>query len=277
MENWNDLKLILSVAKNGTLTAASVDLNVDVSTISRRLTGLEKEIGKSLFTRKDRKMMPTQYCLKITEVAQQMSRDINSLINDNSDGIIQFNLTTVESLAFSLINSDFLKRLSHNEKINCSINISNENKSLFERQADIALRLGRPSSENSLISKKIGSMKYGIFSKSKRLSENSPFVDFSADIAESFYSFEQREYLNTHFSNKYVSSNSVNFIRNLICNQSAHGILPVFIGDSMGLFRQHPRFNVEKDIFMIYHSKWRYHKGFHAFKDSIIRALMTSL
>ena len=51
MENWNDLKLVLAIARAGTLGGGATMLAVNHSTAFRRLNALEDRIGVRLFER----------------------------------------------------------------------------------------------------------------------------------------------------------------------------------------------------------------------------------
>ena len=52
MLDWNDLRHFLAVARTGSTLAASKQLKVSQSTVSRRVTALEEMIGVKLFIRK---------------------------------------------------------------------------------------------------------------------------------------------------------------------------------------------------------------------------------
>ena len=49
MKQWDDLRLFLAVAKNGTLTGAADELELNVATLHRRLKSFEEDFGISLF------------------------------------------------------------------------------------------------------------------------------------------------------------------------------------------------------------------------------------
>ena len=49
MKQWDDLRLFLAVAKNGTLTGAADELELNVATLHRRLKAFEEGFGVSLF------------------------------------------------------------------------------------------------------------------------------------------------------------------------------------------------------------------------------------
>ena len=51
MMNWNDLRYVLAVSRGGTLAAAARLLGVDDTTVARRLTAVQAEIGVRLYQR----------------------------------------------------------------------------------------------------------------------------------------------------------------------------------------------------------------------------------
>ena len=51
MFDWNDLRYFLAVARHGSTTAAGKALHLSQSTVHRRLSELEKKIGRKLVTR----------------------------------------------------------------------------------------------------------------------------------------------------------------------------------------------------------------------------------
>ena len=52
MLDWNDLRYFLAVARSGSTLAASTQLRASQSTVSRRITALEEQLGVQLFVRK---------------------------------------------------------------------------------------------------------------------------------------------------------------------------------------------------------------------------------
>ena len=49
--DWDDLRLVLAVTREGTLSGAARRLNVTHSTVFRRLGAIEEKIGARLFER----------------------------------------------------------------------------------------------------------------------------------------------------------------------------------------------------------------------------------
>src|SRR2546428_10035602 len=51
MTDWRDLRFFLELARTGTLAAAGRKLGVDNTTVGRRLSALERDLGSKLFSR----------------------------------------------------------------------------------------------------------------------------------------------------------------------------------------------------------------------------------
>ena len=50
--NWDDLRLFLAVARTGSISGAARQLEVQHSTVSRRMRRLEEQLGARLIERK---------------------------------------------------------------------------------------------------------------------------------------------------------------------------------------------------------------------------------
>ena len=57
--NWDDLRVFLTLAREGTLSTAAKALGVSHPTVSRRVQALEKQIGAHLFDRLPDRFVPT--------------------------------------------------------------------------------------------------------------------------------------------------------------------------------------------------------------------------
>lgn len=58
--NWDDFKLALAVARSGSLNQAALLLDLNQSTVSRRLTALEADLETTLFRRSHQGLVPTE-------------------------------------------------------------------------------------------------------------------------------------------------------------------------------------------------------------------------
>ena len=56
MENWDDLRIFLTVAQSGSLTVAAQVLKIDPATVSRRIAGWSKPMQRRFFQNLQRAM-----------------------------------------------------------------------------------------------------------------------------------------------------------------------------------------------------------------------------
>lgn len=77
-KNWNDLHLVIMVARHRSFASAAEALGVNQVTIAKRLFDLELTLGRRLFTRRRAGAAPTEFCLEIlaqaNSVAEAMQR-----------------------------------------------------------------------------------------------------------------------------------------------------------------------------------------------------------
>ncbi|PJX25241.1 LysR family transcriptional regulator [Advenella sp. S44] len=70
--NANDLILFAQVMDSGSFSAAAERLDLPKSTLSRRISGLETELGERLITRSTRKLMITEFGSEVLEHAKRL-------------------------------------------------------------------------------------------------------------------------------------------------------------------------------------------------------------
>jgi len=58
--NWDNLKVLLAISRDGSLTRSARTLDVDQSTAGRKLSALEAELGTILFVRSKAGFAPTE-------------------------------------------------------------------------------------------------------------------------------------------------------------------------------------------------------------------------
>lgn len=155
MFDWNDLRYFLSVARTGSTLAASKQLKVSQSTVSRRITALEDQIEVKLFVRK-----PSGY--ELTPRGQAVlpaAEDVEAAVFAFSDGIAAesrrlagtVRLSTVESAANAwIIPAVGLLRERHPE-IRVEILTSEHYVDLARGEADVAVRFGPRPTQDTLI------------------------------------------------------------------------------------------------------------------------------
>ena len=79
MRNWDDIRIFLAVARNGSITAGARNLGLDQSTVSRRLQGFEDKIGQSLFVGTAKRNTLSPAGREIFEGALRLEREVEEV------------------------------------------------------------------------------------------------------------------------------------------------------------------------------------------------------
>lgn len=76
---WDDLKFVLALNRTGTLVGAGRLLNVNTSTVGRRIVALEKALGTRLYQRRAGGYHPTPAARRVAACAEEMELQANAL------------------------------------------------------------------------------------------------------------------------------------------------------------------------------------------------------
>jgi len=82
MIDWDNLRIFLQTVRAGNYTHAARRLRIDRTTVGRRLERLERELGAPLFEQGEDGYHPTEAGRRALQAADDMTRIIDSLIED---------------------------------------------------------------------------------------------------------------------------------------------------------------------------------------------------
>ena len=143
--NWDDIRYFLAVSRTGSIRGAASKLDVNHSTVSRRIGQLEEQLGVRLFEK-----LPTGYVItpageEIFDLAERMEEQANTLerqIYGRDTSLTgKLRVTLPQALATHLIMPDLVSFARANPGIELEIVTSYETLNLTRRQADVAIRL----------------------------------------------------------------------------------------------------------------------------------------
>jgi DNA-binding transcriptional LysR family regulator len=146
---WDDLRIVLAVARAGDLRRGAEALGVNHSTMFRRLTALERSLGSKLFERLATGYRPTDSGQRLLEAAERMETEALALDRDLSGrdtrltGTVR--VTASETLAFGALSGEIAKLRSAHPGIAVELIVDNRVLDLSRREADIAFRAARPA------------------------------------------------------------------------------------------------------------------------------------
>ncbi|MDB4946381.1 MAG: Transcriptional regulator, LysR family [Labilithrix sp.] len=145
MIDWDDVRYFLAVAQQGSVRAAAEHLQVNHSTVLRRIGQLEERLGAKLFEK-----LPSGYRLtgageEVVELARQMealSLQLETRVvgrDQTVRGLLRVTLTP--SLATHLLMPDLAEFSRLHPDIEMDILCSGELANLTNREADVAIRV----------------------------------------------------------------------------------------------------------------------------------------
>jgi DNA-binding transcriptional LysR family regulator len=171
--NWDDLRLVLAVARQGTLSGAARALGVTHSTVFRRLNALELQVGVRLFERYRDGYAPTPAGDQAVAVAQRVTDDVMALERGLSgqdqrpSGTVR--IATTHTLAIGILMPHLAALRAAHPEIEIELAMANEMANLTRREADMAVRPTNDPPE-TLIGRRVSDIAYAIYAAPDYLS-----------------------------------------------------------------------------------------------------------
>ena len=167
MLDWNDLKYLVAVAQHGSTLAAGRALDVDQSTVQRRLTALERHVGRALVQRHTTGYRLTDFGTEVLEAARVVERAVGefeqvlAVSKRNAAGVIR--LTCPEPLVNRLTRSGLLDRFhALHPTLHVEFVMSDKYVDLRTGEADVALRSG-DTDDAVLVGRKVGDSLWAVY------------------------------------------------------------------------------------------------------------------
>lgn len=166
MNNWDDLRFFLALAREGSITAASKRLNVNHSTVSRRISGLEEKYGVRLFERNQDGFEMTEAAGAIYELALELEAKHLQVTRTlhGRDAMLRgrIDLTMPHDIFEFCLADEVLKFTQLYPDIELNLIVAKGVKNLANREADLAIRLtGSPP--EYLVGRRVVQLQHGIY------------------------------------------------------------------------------------------------------------------
>lgn len=163
--NWDDLKIFLSIARNGTLSAAARVLGQSQSTMGRRIRALEEELGYTLFQRTDDGFLLTHEGEAVFEHVQQMEHEADALMRKLSgrqqlEGLLR--VSTTEWFGAHVLAPIFAEFSGQHPAMTIELITETRLVSLARREADLVFRF-RQFDEADVIQRKAMHVEFGVY------------------------------------------------------------------------------------------------------------------
>lgn len=163
---WDLYRSFLAVMRDGSLSAAARTLELTQPTLGRHIAELEALLRAPLFVRSQAGLTPTQVALQLRPHAEAMAAAAAALERaasghvDEPEGSVR--LTASEFMGVEVLPPILAAFREAHPKIVIELSLSNLNQDLSRRDADIALRMTRPT-QWALVARKLGDVRIALF------------------------------------------------------------------------------------------------------------------
>ena len=161
--DWNEIRYFLELVRTGSITSAAHVLDVNQTTVSRRISGLEAKLQTRLINRSGKQWNLTAAGERLVPQAEMMSDHVNAIQREmlaEADELRGFVRVTTGEIAFRIWVLPILKKfMTDHPEIELELLAGNQNLNLDSREADIAVRF-TSSPPDDTIAKRISGIAY---------------------------------------------------------------------------------------------------------------------
>jgi DNA-binding transcriptional LysR family regulator len=167
MWQWDDVRFFLAVSRHGSLSGAARVLRVNHATVGRRIAVFEEQLGSKLFDRTPEGFALTvagQAILDQCEGMEKAAASVDRLVAGHDarlSGLVR--VATTEGLARALIVPALATLAREHAQLQIEVMASPARLDITRRQADIAVRLGRPA-DPDVICRRLGDCGFALYS-----------------------------------------------------------------------------------------------------------------
>jgi DNA-binding transcriptional LysR family regulator len=236
--DWNDLRLVLAVADEGTLSGAARRLRVTHSTVFRRLGAIEEDLGVRLFERFRDGYSATPAGETTAALAARFADDFVALERRLSGQDLRpsgtVRIATTDTICTMLMRHVPALRAMHPE-IRLEITISNAMANLTRREADIAVR-PVPEPTETLVGRRIARIAHAVYGSPACLARHGG-RDFSnhdwVGVDDTLATTVIGRWMEGHVPKARIALrvDSLPALRDAACAGMGMALLPCYLGD----------------------------------------------
>ena len=165
---WDDFRLIKAIADAGGLTGAAAALNVNHSTVFRRLGQIEEQLGHALFERRKTGYVATSAGEEMTALASRIDDDVTAfgrrLAGRDLAPSGELRITTTDTLYLHVLLPIFAAFRTAHPLIRLDIVIASQTLNLSRRDADVAIRASDSPGE-TLVGRRLANLNWAVYAR----------------------------------------------------------------------------------------------------------------
>lgn len=145
--NWDDLRTILALVKSGSLSRAGQQLEINYTTVARRIQRAEEALGRALFERQPEGYVPLPEAHEIARTAERMEEEehrlLRRLAGQQVDLAGPLTFTAPQLLIQTYLAPLLAEFTRRYPDVDLTIKAGYDILDLSRREADLALRISR--------------------------------------------------------------------------------------------------------------------------------------
>lgn len=287
MLEWDDVRFLLALRRAGTLAAAARSLRTDATTVGRRITRLEARLDLKLFDRTSHGFVATEACERLMphvehmETAAMALTRLSAADTSHVDGIVH--LTTTEAIAARYLMPHLPRLRLRHPALELVVSCAERKLDLARRQADVALRLARPS-EQDVVTKRLMRIELALYASAPYLERRGRPIPGGSYVGHDVVAFiegaasrPENDWLaaNCPGARVVLRSNSVLTLVESVREGLALGLAPCVVGDrDPALVRlETPNAPTPRDLWLAYHEDFEPTPRVRAVIDFLVEVL----
>lgn len=291
MIEWSDLQYLLALARGGALSRAAEALEVNRSTVSRRIAALEKALDTRLVERAGRDLILTQSGQEVVAAAQGVEGEVASLerrlFGRDAELAGMIRLTTMSAMA-QLLGPDLVGfNLAHPDVV-LDVSVTNAIEDIENFEADVALRFTEDPPQ-SLVGRALARPKLGVYgtrSTIGRFIEGDPSVPLPVCMMSfpQLTGMMQEERAPTALeaicsatgrqAREVVRTNSIDVLRTAVAEGNGFAVMPCYTAqaDPRLVRVGEPLEHTLPSVWLLYHPRLRRVARIQAFVQHVVDA-----
>lgn len=232
-DNWDDLRFVLAVVDEGSVSGAARRLGVNHATVLRRIAAFEEATGTELFDKTARGYSIPPDRLPIVDAAREVDRAVQSvsrlLAGARAPMTGEVRITSTDSLCQVLLPPIIASISRAAPEVRVQLLSSNAHMDLGRIQADITVR---PTDKlpDDLVGSRAAELAFGLYHLATERADKLPWLGLVGQLARTIPS----RWMADSLSDNDISDGADSFmtLRELAVQGRGLAILPRFLGDA---------------------------------------------
>jgi len=192
--DWDLVRSFLAVSRHGSVSAAARELGISQPTLSRAVQTLETSTGLSLFKRTTQGLALTEAGRKLVEAADRMN-DAADQFQRQASGLSEeltgdVRISVNEIIGIYLLPPAIAAFREQHPGVHVEIVITNRVTSLSKRDADIALRMFRPT-QPDLVARRLPDLEMGFYAHKDYIAKHGQPTSFEEMMQHNVIGFDE--------------------------------------------------------------------------------------